>query len=209
MTQPTNYLNNVFINCPFDKGYHPLFEAIIFTIHDCGFIARCSKEENDSGNVRLIKIIKIIDDCRYGIHDISKADLDADSGLARFNMPLELGLFMGAQRYAQPKHYNRDKRLLVMDIEQFRYQSFISDIAGTDINAHHNAISEVILHVRDFLFSHANRISIAGGAYIATRFETFTKALPAYCIALHWQRDELTFKEYIACVISWIDSNPI
>jgi hypothetical protein len=209
MPQPDNYLNNVFINCPFDKTYYPLFEAIIFAIHDCGFIARCAREENDSGNVRLLKIIKIIDDCRYGIHDISKADLDADSGLARFNMPLELGLFMGAQRYAQPKHYNREKRLLVMDIEQYRYQSFISDISGTDIIAHNNAIPDAIRHVRDFLFNHANRTSIASGAYITGRFGTFMTALPAYCIALHWDRDNLTFKEYVACVVDWIGSNPI
>ena len=209
MPQPVNYLNNVFINCPFDNDYHPLFEAILFTIHDCGFIARCAREENDSGNVRLFKILKIIDDCRYGIHDISKADLDVTSGLARFNMPLELGLFMGAQRYAQPKHYNREKRLLIMDIEQYRYQSFISDIAGTDIIAHHNAISEVVLHIRDFLFSHANRTSIAGGTYIAGRFAAFIAALPAYCVTLHWERNQLTFKEYIACVIAWIDGNPI
>jgi hypothetical protein len=209
MSQPANYLNNVFINCPFDKDYHPFFEAIIFVIHDCGFIARCAREEDDSGNVRIIKIIKIIDDCRYGIHDISKADLDASSGLARFNMPLELGLFMGAHRYAPPKHYNREKRLLIMDTEQYRYQQFISDLAGQDITAHQQSIPALINHIRNFLFNHAKRTSIAGGAYIAERFDTFLSALPSYCTTLHWDRDDLTFLEYLACVIAWIDANPI
>jgi hypothetical protein len=209
MSQPANYLNNVFINCPFDKAYHSFFEAIIFVIHDCGFVARCAREEDDSGNVRIIKIMKIIDDCKYGIHDISKADLDAVSGLARFNMPLELGLFMGAQRYAQLKHYNRDKKLLIMDAEQFRYQQFISDLAGQDIIAHNQSIPTVINHIRNFLFNHANRTSIAGGAYIAGRFDTFLAALPAFCNTLHWDRDNLTFLEYAACVIEWINANPI
>ena len=41
----------------------------------------------------------MIADCRYGIHDISRTELDRDSGLPRFNMPLELGIFLGAKRF--------------------------------------------------------------------------------------------------------------
>ena len=58
-----------------------MFEAIIFAIYDCGFVARCAKEEDDATPAR---IIKIIDECKYGIHDISKADLDKTTNLARF-----------------------------------------------------------------------------------------------------------------------------
>ena len=39
---PTSvYSDHVFINCPFDDQYKPLFNAIVFAIHDCGFVARC------------------------------------------------------------------------------------------------------------------------------------------------------------------------
>ena len=209
MAAPINYSDNVFVNCPFDAPYKEMFEAIIFSVHDCGFIARCAREENDSGNVRILKINKIIDECKYGIHDISKADLDAISGLARFNMPLELGIFMGAKNYAPLKHYNRDKRILIMDTEQYRYQHFISDLAGQDIVAHHMSVPDLITEIRDFLFSYAKRISIPGGAYINDRFETFTNDLPGICAALHWDRNNLPFQGYLACVVSWINDNPI
>jgi hypothetical protein len=31
----SSYVNNVFINCPFDGEYLPIFRAVIFTIFDC------------------------------------------------------------------------------------------------------------------------------------------------------------------------------
>lgn len=88
-------------------------EALVFAIHDCGYIARSALEAEDSAEVRMDKIAKIIKDCRYGIHDISRTEVAADTGLPRFNMPLELGLILDRARY--------------------RYQQFCSDIAGQDI----------------------------------------------------------------------------
>ncbi len=209
MSAPDLYSDNVFVNCPFDVSYKGMFEAIIFTIHDCGFISRCAREENDSGNIRIVKIMKIIDECKYGIHDISKADLDPTSGLARFNMPLELGLFMGAKNYASPRHYNREKRTLILDTEPFRYQQFISDLAGQDINAHHMSVAELITQVRDFLFSYAKRTTIPGGPYINDRFDNFNVDIVDLCDTLHWDRNNLPFQGYLACVLSWINDNPI
>ena len=50
--------DRVFINCPFDQNYKPLFEAIIFTIYDCGFRPICALEEiNEVEGKNLIEII--------------------------------------------------------------------------------------------------------------------------------------------------------
>ena len=95
----THYNDNVFINCPFDSDYQPLFDAMIFAVHDCGFIAHCALEAGDASQVRIDKIYKIIEDSRYGIHDISRTELDEVSHLPRFNMPLELGIFLGAKKF--------------------------------------------------------------------------------------------------------------
>ncbi|UCH97716.1 MAG: hypothetical protein JSV88_12935 [Candidatus Aminicenantes bacterium] len=94
-----SYTENVFINCPFDGSYLPVFHAIIFTVSDCGYSPRCSMEIEDSSEVRIDKIAKIISECKYGIHDISRTDLDKNTNLPRFNMPLELGMFLGAKRF--------------------------------------------------------------------------------------------------------------
>jgi hypothetical protein len=37
----SDYKWNVFINCPFDEQYKPLFEALVFAVFDCGFRALC------------------------------------------------------------------------------------------------------------------------------------------------------------------------
>lgn len=68
----STYEKGVFINAPFDRRYKKLFDALVFAVHDCGFIARCSMEEGDSSNVRVQTIARIIDGCRFGIHDLSR-----------------------------------------------------------------------------------------------------------------------------------------
>jgi hypothetical protein len=42
---PANYELNVFINCPFDDQYQPLFYAIVFALNDLRFRPRCAKDE--------------------------------------------------------------------------------------------------------------------------------------------------------------------
>jgi hypothetical protein len=125
--------SNVFINCPFDAGYRDLFRAVVFTVIDCGFKARCALEFDDGSEVRMDKIERLIGECRYGIHDLSRTELDPTHRLPRFNMPLELGLFLGAKRFGGNDH--KQKNCLILDIEQFRYQKFISDLGGQDVRA--------------------------------------------------------------------------
>ena len=87
--------NSVFINCPFDSAYQAFFRAIVFAVYDCGFIPRCALEIQDASQTRIDKIFRIIAECKYGIHDICRTELDSATNLPRFNMPLELGIFLG------------------------------------------------------------------------------------------------------------------
>jgi hypothetical protein len=41
------YARQVFLNCPFDDGYRPIYEAIIFAVIHCGFVVRCARERED------------------------------------------------------------------------------------------------------------------------------------------------------------------
>lgn len=207
MTIPTNYSNNVFINCPFDTDYLPIFRAIVFTIHDCGFIPRCALEEDTATENRLSKIMRIIDECKFGIHDISKADLDHNIRLARFNMPMELGLFLGAQKFSASKHYNKDKKALVMDVEKFRYRNFISDISGQDIKEHGFNPLAAVGNVRDFLFNNTRRTSIASPNFYKERYSQFSSELPVYCEQLRWDIDSLNFLDFSAVAEQWIIQN--
>jgi predicted nucleotide-binding protein len=139
---PTAYDLNVFINCPFDREYIPLFDAILFTVYKCGFRPRCSLEFDDGGQVRIEKINKIIEECRFGIHDISRTELDGGNNLPRFNMPFELGLFLGAKRFGSK--LQRSKVLMILDKERHRYHQYISDISGQDVKSHDNDPEKLI-----------------------------------------------------------------
>lgn len=91
--------DDVFINCPFDDTYAPTFHALVFAIYACGFRARSARELDDCGQTRIDKIEAIIEESQYGIHDLSRTEPDPENHLPRFNVPLELGLFLGARRY--------------------------------------------------------------------------------------------------------------
>ncbi|MDR3516765.1 MAG: hypothetical protein P4M00_13185 [Azospirillaceae bacterium] len=123
-----DYERSVFINCPFDPPYKPLLDAAVFAVLDCGFIPRCALEKSDSGTVRIEKIFRIIEDCKFGIHDISRTELDPDHRLPRFNMPFELGIFLGARHFGNGAQHA--KECMIVDTESQRYQEFISDISG-------------------------------------------------------------------------------
>ena len=198
----SDYNNNVFINCPFDENYKPLFDAMVFAVLDCGFIPRCALEEDDASEGRINKIYNIIADCRYGIHDISRTELDKESGLPRFNMPLELGLFLGAKRFGTEEQ--KRKKCLVLDKKQYRYQQFISDIAGQDIQAHNDRSQEVIMHVRNWLRNASRRETIPGGSIIWRRYQDFKRDLPQTALECQLTVEDLIFNDYTLVVTRWL-----
>jgi hypothetical protein len=167
--------NHVFLNCPLDHRYRPIFNAIVFAVYDLGFVARCSLED-DAGDFRLSKIERMIEECRLGIHDLSAVALDTITSLPRFNMPLELGLFLGCRRFG-PRNQSK-KRTLILDREQYRYRQFISDISGQDIRAHGGDPENAIREVRDWLQATSRRSGLAGGGEIVDRYRRFRAGLP-------------------------------
>jgi hypothetical protein len=202
----SDYEHSVFINCPFDDQYRSLFEAIVFTVQDCGFFARCAREVSDSSQVRIEKIFKIISQCRYGIHDISRVELDPRRHLPRFNMPLELGVFLGAKRYGSRNQ--RRKSCLVLDRKQYRYQHFCSDIRGQDISAHNGAPKTAIRLVRDWLNDSVSDVRIPSGSIIAKRYHLFETELPIFSQSLKKIPGELTFIDFRNLAIDWLKDNP-
>jgi hypothetical protein len=206
---PANYTKNVFINCPFDDEYQPLFYAIVFAVNDIGFRPKSAKDQSNAGEIRFSKILDLIEECKYSIHDISRTEIDVATGLPRFNMPLELGLDLGCKRYGKP--YHQEKVLLVLDVEQFRYRDFISDIAGQDIKPHGAEQAEVINVVRNWLRLELDpRLVITpGGAVIYDRFIRFLATLPTIATKLSWDINDLPFSDFCWAVADWIDNNPL
>jgi len=200
--------DSVFINCPFDSPYQPMMRAITFAVYDCGFFPRAALEEDNAGEVRYHKIVRIIEECRFGIHDISRVQLDRSTRLPRFNMPLELGLFLGATAYGNDR--NRGKQCLILDRDRFRYQKFCSDISGQDIRSHSAKPVRAISVVRDWLSIPAalNDVVIPSGSKIAARFELFEAELPEWCRRQQLVPRELTFTDQGRLIEEWLNEHP-
>jgi hypothetical protein len=196
---------DVFINCPFDDGYQDFFRAIVFVVVRSGFRARCALETDDGSENRFEKICAIIAQCRYGIHDISRTEIDPRSELPRFNMPLELGLFLGARRFGAKGQ--KSKRCIILDKEKYRYQSYISDISGQDIHAHQGRIIVLIEELASWLRSESRDARVPGGRKMASEFAAFQREIPTICSARGLEPGELTFGDYADMVGQYLAAN--
>lgn len=198
--------DSVFVNVPFDRRYKKLFDALVFTVHDSGLLARCALEFEDGTEVRFDKLCKIIAECRYGIHDLSRVTLDSVNRLPRFNMPLELGLFLGAKRYGVGEQ--RRKSSLILEAQSFRYQIYCSDIAGQDIRAHGKDAERAIKATRNWLNSARSAGDpLVGHAKMAERYYQFRRELPKLCRQGNLDHRDLEFVDYRRVVAGWIDEN--
>lgn len=193
--------DDVFINCPFDRDYSESFRSIIFTIFACGFRARSAREIDDGAQARLDKILELIRQCRLGIHDLSRTELDAATGLPRFNMPFELGLFLAAKRLG-----GRDqsrKRALILDTKPYRYQQFISDLNGMDVTPHDGNPVAIAKAVRNWL-ANVTRRRLIGDAVIAKAYERFRDELPGLARDAGFDPEALPYIDFEFLITDWL-----
>jgi hypothetical protein len=193
---------NVFVNCPFDAAYQRFFNAMVFTVLRSGFRPRCALETDDASENRFEKICSIIMKCRYGIHDISRTEPDATTHLPRFNMPLELGLFLGAKRFGGRSQ--TVKRCLVLDADRHRFRQFLSDLAGQDIHSHGGDLRTLIREVAGWLRDQSRDPKVPGGRKIAAEFEVFEQTLPEICARRDLAPDELTFVDMTDLIAEYL-----
>ena len=206
MPRPDVYSRSVFINCPFSIDYQVIFRAVLFAVYACGFRPRCALEINDSSENRLVKIENIIAECGLGIHDISFADIDLKTGLPRFNMPFETGIFFGAKRFGSGPQ--KRKIALILDKTAFRYRKSLSDISGQDVSHHNGKAKAAIRHVRDWLDTRqGGKYSLPGGDHINNQYQKFSRNLPAASKQLKLTAAELTYADVCRAIEAWLRDN--
>jgi hypothetical protein len=196
---------DVFINCRFDDGWKDKFEALVFAVVGCGFRVRCAKELDDATGTRIDKLYRIIGESRYGIHDLSCVELDAQSNLPRFNMPLELGFFLAAKQYGGEKQ--KEKRCLIFETQAYRYQQFISDLNGMDVKPHDNDVRTMVRNVRDFLFTTSRRKTIPTAMHLVNSYNTFVLSRGELLTDAGLGHDDLLFADYEKLVIEWVKAD--
>lgn len=176
----TAYDKQVFINCPFDEKYVPILHAVTFTLLFLGFTPRSALESDESGQERLGKIIGIIKDCKYGIHDISRVEFggDATDPLPRYNMPFECGLFFGAREFGARQQ--KSKKILILDSVEHRAKKTMSDIAGKDTGHHAGDPLRAIACIRRFFKDKPGVESPPGDEFLQKLYQDFRSGIGKY-----------------------------
>lgn len=160
----------VFINCPLDKEYEPILQAILFCLIYLGFRPRIATERGDSGENRLTKIQELIESSKYSIHDLSRCVSTKKGEYFRLNMPFELGIDYGCRKYYGEGR--EEKKFLILEEKKYQTKKALSDLAGCDPEAHQGNFEEAIKKVRNWLVSEAG-ISAKGPAHILGRYADF------------------------------------
>lgn len=148
-----DFARSVFVNVPYDSQFKPLLRPLLFSLVYAGMMPRLALERRDSGELRLNKIVELIRNSKFAVHDLSRMQAREAGELFRLNMPFELGLDIGCRLFSNGER--QEKRCLILDTERFRYQAAISDLAGTDLGAHADDPEEIVYVVRDWLCSDA------------------------------------------------------
>lgn len=129
--------DRVFLNIPYDDKFESLFLAFISGICAFGFVPRATLEIATSSR-RLDRILDLIRECRYSIHDLSRVQLDDTAPRTpRFNMPFELGLSVAHEKSTPGKNH----QWFVCESEKFRLPKSLSDLNGTDAFIHDGTIA--------------------------------------------------------------------
>ena len=164
--------HNVFVNCPLDAEYEHILQAILFCLVQFGLNPRIAAERSDAGEARIDKILRLIESSRYSIHDLSRCQAREKGEHYRLNMPFELGIDFGCRHYGSSQLSR--KVILILEEKQYRYQAAISDLAGSDIEAHGGNYETVVRKVRNWLTGQSGFERI-GAAYILAEYEHFQK----------------------------------
>ena len=140
---------NVFVNCPFDEDYDHILQVVLFCLVRFGLTPRIASERVDAGESRIDKIYELIQSSRYSIHDLCRCQAQRVGEYFRLNMPFELGLDFGCRHFGKGRL--RDKVILVLEQEQYRYQAVISDLSGSDVESHKGDYQLAVRKVRNWL----------------------------------------------------------
>jgi len=109
----------------------------------------------------------------YSIHDLSRCRGEGDEQLARFNMPLELGMAM-ARRYSTSQRKKTRHDWLVLVPQQHSYIKYLSDLAGVDPKRHDGTQKVVVEKVVSWLATRGN------ATFTPTNPKQVMKCLPRF-----------------------------
>jgi hypothetical protein len=134
----------VFLNIPYDEEFSSLYVSYVVGLYSLNLVPHIASEI-PGGVRRLERILALIQNCRYSIHDLSRVELGVKQGSTpRFNMPLELGMTITWADLNPDLH-----TWFVFESEPYRIQRSTSDLNGSDACIHGGSPEGIFRELRN------------------------------------------------------------
>jgi len=178
---------------------------MLFTLVHVGLLPRLASERSDSLEQRIEKILRLIQECKYSIHDLSRLKSERANEFSRLNMPFELGVEYGCRRIA--KNHLRTKRSLILEKKRYDIQKALSDLNGVDIKCHNNKPTETVQALQHWLIETVGLKDVESPSVIWDRFNEFDYQFYERRKAQGYSKRDLQVmpvQQYIRFIKQWI-----
>ena len=108
-----------------------------------GLDVKIASTDLDSKSNRLARIISLMRESKYSVHDLSKMKSVKEDEYYRMNMPFELGLDYGIG--------GDEKVFLIFENEPYKLKIALSDINGWDVRPHLDNPEKLIMEFRKWI----------------------------------------------------------
>ena len=170
-----NPATSIFLNCPYDADYRPLFEAAVLATTCSGFTPRVAWDTGTLAEPRMARISRAIFESKYSVHDLSRCKGEGDSNLARFNMPLELGIAM-ARRYLTRRVTDKHDWIVLVP-SGHQYSRYISDLAGFDPATHDGTERGLVFALMPWLATRGDGASVSSPGQVLEALPKFNREM--------------------------------
>jgi hypothetical protein len=181
---------------------------MLFTLVYVGLVPRLASEKSDSLEQRLEKILHLIKECKYSIHDLSRLKAERARQFFRLNMPFELGIDYGCRRIAND--HLRTKRSLILERKKYDIQKALSDLNGVDIKSHNNNPVLTVRALQHWCIETIGLTDIDSPSVIWDKFNEFSYDFYLRRKAQGYSKKDLKVMpvpQYIKFITQWVNSN--
>lgn len=196
--------NAIFINCPFDKDYLPLLRALLFVSRFYNLEVKIASSDLDSKSNRLARIIALMKDSKYSIHDLSRMKADKVGEYYRMNMPFELGLDYGLGE--------QQKVFLIFENEPYKLKIALSDINGWDVRPHFDNPETLIMEFRRWIVANSDvskTLKDFSSSDIWYKYNDFYGSFSDHMTIHHLKDEEVSISEYLEYIDSYLRVNSV
>jgi len=196
--------NAIFINCPFDDEYLPLLRALLFVSRFYGLDVKIASTDLDSKSNRLARIISLMRESKYSVHDLSKMKSVKEDEYYRMNMPFELGLDYGIG--------GDEKVFLIFENEPYKLKIALSDINGWDVRPHLDNPEKLIMEFRKWIVVNrelSKTLKSYSYSDIWYKYNDFYGSFSDFMTIHNLKDEEISVTEYLEYIDSFLKDNPV